>query len=329
MGGLGGGSEIVQSMRRDIRREESRREARRARSRAKRRALRLQREVDLYGYDEAPQDDRWPFPCALACGTCGQLQWPASAAAGDPLRRDPEVSPTDARPCTACGNRGFVDLASKGMARALVDAEMHDRAIRSAAVRRVVRGVVLGVVSLGAVWWLRDVGLLAVSAFGLGVICLARACASLRAAFGRSAMPRRWSTAHPPRALRPRPRPWLANAVVNGTPMAAPLSGRPCLGYEVAVAWGSGAPRPWALLEQRVSDLEVDGARLSGRAVGLELPRESFEVSASRAPAHVVQYLRARGLELTDDVLAIYESVLEPGASVAVARQGDLFVVGT
>lgn len=138
-------------------------------------------------------------------------------------------------------------------------------------------------------------------------------------------MPRRWSMAPPPRGK------WVrqVTATAHGEPITAPLSGRPCLGYEVALRWDDhgGAPlATWALVEQRVN-LDPATTLQEGAAVHLALPRERLDLTSASASAEVVRYLQTRGLDFTDGSLTIYESIIEPGMRIELTERTGGFIV--
>jgi hypothetical protein len=110
-------------------------------------------------------------------------------------------------------------------------------------------------------------------------------------------------------------------AVASGPALAeatlvAPLSGRACVAYEVAVRHDANADAElstWALVEQRHVALEIGGTRLDADDAHLDLPRELHVV---RDPARVQQYLRERGVDPHATELVIFETIVEPGATV-------------
>lgn len=93
----------------------------------------------------------------------------------------------------------------------------------------------------------------------------------------------------------------------------APLTGRPCLGYEIAIhddAQDDSPDASWLLLEQQVSSLRFEGRRLEGDRIRLALHRRPTTIRVQG----LAPFLRRRGLEGTGLSLTICESILEPGA---------------
>ncbi len=96
--------------------------------------------------------------------------------------------------------------------------------------------------------------------------------------------------------------------------VVAPLSGRPCLGYEIGIREDGQLDAPdgtWLLLEQHVAPLRVAGRQLDGDAARLHLPRTPIT-----ADDRLASFLRRRGLNPDGRDLVVCESILEPGASV-------------
>jgi hypothetical protein len=318
-------------MLRDLRREEARREARRARRRARLEVVRLQRELEAEDRDPI-LDDRWPFACALWCGVCGALAFPAEHPPDHPLRRAISAQPHDRPACAACRHHAWTDLACKPLARAIVDAEVFERELgnemRSSGLRHAGAAAVLGGFGGLCLWasapafvgFLPCVGLVA---SGLALTRLIRALSSVRDRGTEPTRPRRWFMAPRPRA----PSIWRRAAVPQGEPLRAPLTGRPCLAYEVSVAWDGATPddpRGLALVEQRVAGIRVGVEPLPPLRTHLRLDRDVVTIGADLSDEARL-YLRSRGLDPGDGAFTYREAILEIGAPVDVLRTDDRF----
>ncbi len=321
MGGCGsGGAYIAQAMRRQTRRDEARRESRRARRQARMDGIRAQRALQV-------QDEslRWGFPCAFACGQCGHLATPESLGFTDPMRRE---FGTTARPgpCTRCGHpaAGAIDLADRGMARALVDLEVHDHEQtpnRPALVVRHLLGGLAGAALAATALVLGLAPIVTVAGLALAGGQWTVAARRWRQLRSRRRLPRRWRM-HPEPAQT---RVLASRATADGEPIAAPLTGRPCLAFEVVVAWSGTSPTEAstvALAEQRLGNVTVDGSALGPRT-HLRLRHRRVENSAVLESPAAIQYLASRGLEPTDGSFDYYESIVEPGDAVTVLGNED------
>jgi hypothetical protein len=325
MGYGGGGSDVLQAMMRDVRREEARREARRARRQARRQVVRLQRELDAADPDWE-LDERWPFACALLCGACGYLRFPSDYAASHPLRRTASPSALEHSACPACRRLAWIDLANKAMARAVVDAEVfeHDlaRSRRSTALTHLGFGSFVGM--FGAVALSFGAPAVGVAALGLSAAQWGIAIRSWRARPRRRTLPRRWSMCPAPIE----PKPWRQDALSQGETSSSPLTGRACLAYEVLVCW-QGLPvadvGSWALVEQRLGALVVGGSALPTKRTYLRLGHDRVDLQALGVSERAQHWLRARGLDPADGAFDVYETILEPGATVHVLRSGELY----
>lgn len=258
---------------------------------------------------------RWPFACASVCGCCGALARPTA-----PSTSESRTPGSQAR-CVHCNARGdtLIDLANREMADALVTSEVHSRKIHAAR-HRAVGGPIATTVVLAA---------LAVLAFILGVAPIIGATlaaagvlpgtvAAERWAAQESAptRPRRW--AHHPRATGPTKE---MTGIASGQLREAPLTGRPCLGYDVRVVWDgerATSPNAMALHEQVTHGLRFGTADASRAYVALE-PARISAAQVVGSPA-AVRYLATRGLEPTDGAFDYYETLI---------LEGDGFVTKT
>jgi hypothetical protein len=167
---------------------------------------------------------------------------------------------------------------------------------------------------LGGVW-----------VFGLPLAVMAGAVwvdrASTRAPVDRST-PRRWRLAalpEDPDSLRDEV---AGEASSSLELLRAPLSGRPCIAYEVAVGGPESDDRlsTWRLVEQRNVACRVGELAVGDDQLVLQLPRESW-LSGTPAgeDANLSRFLRMRGL-FDSDRVEIFETILVPGQACRVGR---------
>ncbi len=314
-----GGAENVRAYLRESRREHARTEAMREARKAYRRALRVAGVSAVAGLQTL-----WPFPCAQLCDGCGLLHWSEEATAGDPHRRLIEAGSLR---CSHCGGKRFIDLQVPTLSEALVASETYDRRASRRLALRIAGSV--GVVGLAAV--ASFVAANALPAFGAVVGLFGLASISLlvdwvRVDMPKRALPRRWSMALPPHGQTVQV---ASGTVAADTTLVAPLSGRPCVAYEVAVrhdAKDDAKLSTWSLVEQRNVALEVGGTEVDANAVHLDLRRERL-VNAD--PARVQQYMHERGLDPHAVDLVIYETIVEPGGSLRLQAGKDGALVAT
>jgi hypothetical protein len=276
----------------------------------------LRRETAKYG--RSP--DLVEFDCFFLCMSCGHLSDPR---VGDPMRREAHEGP---RNCAMCGAVGLVDLRQTPMVHSLSALETsEEQPSLGARVGKVFR--VLGLAGTAA-------GLLAfVDSLGVSIVVIGTAlagwAASSRFVFGpsvpRRSLPRRWRM--PQTSKRPGAQPHRrvrAQAQSSAELLRAPLSGRPCIAYEVAVRDdddATGSPSSWRLVEQdnvgfRVGELEV----APGEAL-LQLRRELLSKGTIGSENDAIRrYLRMRGL-LDSEAVYIYETILAPADACELSRR--------
>lgn len=132
----------------------------------------------------------------------------------------------------------------------------------------------------------------------------------------RRGRPARWRRATP-RGRRASTRRGQARADDPSTQLVAPLTGRPCLAYEVAIAEGprpEGVEATWLVLEQEATPLRVASQRFDGARVRLDLPRTAIRASSGALQG----FLHRRGLWGSTTDLVIYETILESGDDVEI-----------
>lgn len=229
------------------------------------------------------------------------MRWPDPPSARHPHRR---LEPASSRPrCEHCNGVDWTDLASVGSARALRDVETFEHLTTRRGIRR------MGLATIACAFAVPLVA--GAGSFAkLGVwAALTAAAIGYDTSVGRllQARPFRWS-------LPPAPRRGSRSArgrVEGAETLRAPLSGTPCLGYELAVRPRRGFLQPtprWSLLEQNVAAFRVGTIEIGSCRLDLKrrrLPPAAFTADAPRA-------LVARGLTLHDDP-EVYESLLLPG----------------
>ncbi|MCB9704021.1 MAG: hypothetical protein H6711_19185 [Myxococcales bacterium] len=285
-----------------------------SRSALRRAVRRVARKMDQGG----PESGERP-PASWICATCGQLAWPEAA---DPHRAEPGRPPTVSAACSHCGDRAWIDLGDASTALVLSERDQHPR--RSFALNLALYafgGFVIATVlafagfAFDAIAWMGPLGA------ALGVVGALR---SQRAGVeAPSSLPVRWSMSLPPAEDPPEELVGPIEGADDG--LLAPLSGRRCLAYEVAVrddARADAPPPTWSLVEQRVAPFALAGRSFDGASVHLRLEREHLGLASKLdlSPA-ALAFLRLRGLDPEVDFLHVFESVIEGGEGV-VLRHG-------
>ncbi len=101
--------------------------------------------------------------------------------------------------------------------------------------------------------------------------------------------------------------------------LVAPLSGRVCVAYELAVRRDTdvdAAPWSWALIEQAVAAVRVGDHHIDPVATQLVVRRTPCPDGLDNRGVGAA--LRMRGVDLSRGSYAVFESVIEPGAPVDV-----------
>lgn len=248
------------------------------------------------------------FDCLFLCDGCGYL------------------SDTDAR-CPACGATAWIDLDYWVHAEALRAREEEERRNPSKEVRWQVR---LASLAAGSTLGAGCVGLLAAAgvalawpvALGLGVTSVAAAHGLGQRRIGWSLMarrvrdPTRWRlplpSIDPAAKIRERISGHLAP---QGALLRAPFTGRPCIGYEIAVLFDTPEdawPPIWVLREMRSCAFDVRGRAVEADKAWLALPTAPISQPALDDDAKA-KFLRQRGLFLGDGQFDLFESIIEPG----------------
>jgi hypothetical protein len=129
--------------------------------------------------------------------------------------------------------------------------------------------------------------------------------------------PVRWHLPLPPRATLPAVRVRGAVAAA-GELIVAPLTGRPCIAYEVGVRTDrdlSASLETWLLLEQRSIAFTVNGRSFAPNSVRFVLPRRALDVSRLPA-ARVARFRKERALSPSDVALVVTETIVPPGTQL-------------
>lgn len=301
-GGGASGVMIVQEMLRNMRNQQREREARREFMLQRRRNRKLQR----------PEEGarREGFSCYLLCGECGYL--------GDARGQ-----------CPSCGEQSWIDLANVGMAYRLRELDEARRVRAPRWVRAVAGALAIAMAGAVALALFLCMGVIpaALGSLPVGLLVFFFAQRPLAVLLVRlqKKRPARWRSPELPRRGRPRE---LSGRVENeGEPLVAPLSGRACVAYRVAVLFdtpGDARPAEWVLDETRAVDVRVGEERIAGERMLLQNGLEEISADALATSFDLETFLRQRGLHLSDGQHWLFECVLEPGelASAALYSNG-------
>ncbi len=221
-------------------------------------------------------------------------------------------------PCPGCGEQAWADLEENAVVDGLVETDDKRWATRTWRRR--------GLIKLGAV----VVGLLAAVGTALarpqdgsyilfGPLLLVVVAAIVRGAVsdlraGRRALrPSQWRGAvRPPKRIVQRHR-GVPSGIGDEGLLVAPLSGRPCVGYELAIRRdtnAAAAPWSWALIEQAVAPVRVQGHAVDPRTTQLALPRTHCPQGLD--PVAVRTVLRMRGMDVSRGTYELFESIIAP-----------------
>ncbi len=257
------------------------------------------------------------------CAECGRLTWREAVPASPHRTADDE---TPQRDCPHCGRRDWIDLRRESTALAIRQGEQGVAAAASPAMEAV-RNAGFGVI-VGAF-----VGLAATNSFLVGAILagMAGVAGGLssyrmrhRALPPKPALPDRWALALPPAGA---PTQVTSGRASSTELLRSPLTGRACVAYEVGLrqdAQPTGPLETWALLEQRVAPLDVDGMRVDPVAIFVELPRECLgQLSPEGVEAPAIEWLEERGFSAVGSSLFVYESIIGPDAPISIAISSD------
>jgi hypothetical protein len=306
---------------------------------------RLDRNQARAGFEGTGAGAGADFPCAELCSTCGYFLGPDAT--------DPPADGT----CPSCGESGWLDLGLDANAERLRKMEADERQTAPAWIRRTLLGLVIvtGVMSaVAGLMIVRNATLFLSSVIGtfialpLAYYLLPRPL-SVWLLQGRQESPHRWHVPLPlpdPDAVPDRTYEESREATPAGETLTAPISQQECIAYQVCVLFdveGDARPPEWALQEQRAAPARFgDDLELDPDTMFLETPVEEVEtpdaVRASREDLEqqtdgasyeeLEQFLRQRGLAMTDGEFHFYEARLEAGDRVDVAdHDSEMFTI--
>jgi hypothetical protein len=301
------------------------------------------RPKDLQGLSNDPsRPEREDFACFFMCGGCGFLHDPRPGNEGFD--------------CEACGAKGGVDLSHIDAAQELRNLDELSRMQPSSRERARAQGfaVALGL-GVGMLIWAANPGMFEDDAgfywapfvlfmglltwmVGRGVYVLFQIELYELFHVRRGTRPARWRLPLPLVDERSPP-----SRKVSGTVEAredllrAPVSGRECLAYEVAVLFdvkGDAKKPMWVLEEEANAAFELGGQGFERGGATISLPLEAVPVQGEDGDAmteRLSMFLRQRGLYATDGHFAFYEALVLPGksyeASLHEGRAGRGWVV--
>lgn len=270
-------------------------------------------------------------PCATLCSHCGYLRNPVveagyRVAAGDQPRGG----------CPSCGEDAWLDLRRDDVMLALSENESFalDRSVRKWAMQSasvlvlgsigLFLGIMLAQLFLGT-GALMPAGLTTIATI-LAAVAIIRRMYELGGPPRPRAMPMRWRWALP----SPEPQRFEGEVVhLAGDPLIAPLSGRPCLAYDVAVrSDGDGRAHlgTWHLVEQMTAELQLVSRTIPAGKAWLDVPQRQPFVAESAGDHHRVErFLRERGFAPHDH--QVFETVVDPHAVVRATTDAGRVVI--
>ncbi|MEM7153230.1 MAG: hypothetical protein AAF799_10320 [Myxococcota bacterium] len=229
--------------------------------------------------------------------------------------------------CEACGEDASVDVSYDSVATTLCESELATRSSTGTPWLLIAGSAFVSValVAIGVAegWTAMHFAWLAMPLLpSLGVVAAITRDRRVR----RPSRPRRWSWVEAPPSSTFRER---SGTVTGRSPLRAPMSGRECLAYEVAIAPAGVTPKTdadWVVREQRATRLCVDGLQVEGTDVALVVDPTAptrFEVE----PTALARYLRERGVMAASDSFDVYEAIVAPHARVTL-QQSEGTAVG-
>ncbi len=270
-------------------------------------------------------------PCGSLCSHCGYLRNPVieagyRVAAGDEPRGC----------CPSCGEEAWLDLRRDDVMLALSENESFalDRSVKSWALESasvlvlgsvgLFLGVMLAQLFLGT-GALMPAGLTTIATV-LAAVAIVRRMYELGRPPRPRALPMRWRWALPsPEPVRLEDAP----VVLGGDPLIAPLSGRPCLAYDVAVRADHDGRAPlgtWHLIEQQTAELRSHSRTVAPGKAWLELSdRRVFDPDTAADGQRVERFLRERGFTPHDH--RVFETIVQAEATVRATTEGGRVVI--
>lgn len=270
--------------------------------------------------DQGPEQRR--EDAALVCGSCGQLGWPTQQR--NPLRHAADDSRPTLPPCSHCNDESWIDLGQDSTALALLDHEDNSKPFFSLGFRllsAITSGSILGAFFSFMVGG--NLPFVLIAFLCGGVLASMFVLRNHQRAQGHSmhaSLPARWTMALPPASDKGNAKRFRGTAQPSGELLRAPLSGRPCVAWEVGVRLDDEAtaePRSWQLLEQRLAPLSVDGHAIDPTRTHLTAPRQRLDRSADVKLDEAAQaFLRQRGFDGGSTAARLFETIV--GADDAV-----------
>lgn len=270
------------------------------------------------------EDEAVSIACALLCAECGRLEWPTGSEANSPMRHDPDAAPRRG-PCPHCEEELWLDLGRPSTALAVRVAEEESLRAPSTYSRVVVNATgasaaaaFIGVIGFGLVWPTAIAAALTGVAVGLHSLRQRQ-----REGTRNRSLPDRWSMTLPPSGAT---KDVATGPVEAAEPLRSPITGTPCIAYDVRLREDDDPEAKlatWALIEQRIAassigDVEVpEATHLSLRPHRLGALSDVELDDAARA------WLQARGFSPGGSPLHLFETVVEPGQTVSLARGSD------
>ena len=273
--------------------------------------------------------DEEAYACAWVCQGCG-------------LMRDAPKQSTDIDvECGHCKARAWIDLRSFRNAQLVREQEqrlrqegpdwVQDKVRNTAGVAGVAIGGATALAASALLPMLLPVAVIAAAVGGAGAL-------GVQQIIGKPLS--RWLIARedvgPARWRCALPKPNLDSEIVarhtgvattRQAPLAAPISGRECIAYEVGVVFdaeGDAYPPVWAIREDRNVAFEVGDVSVAADALTTELTMLSVSAQANeRDRADVAKFLRQRGLFLADGDYEFFESVLPVGTEIELVRHAE------
>lgn len=271
--------------------------------------------------------------CTFVCASCGYLQLVDEHVplAGDPHRRSEAllVRATTTGRCPGCDSTAWAQTRLAGTAEVLRSVDgIREAALARPAMDRAGALVMLAASTslLGIIVWLalrwmdqaRIGFVMMIGVFVLGLVALAlRQAKQSFTAQAIAPAPVRWHLPLPPRDALPSATA-MGPVAAAGELIVAPLTGRPCLAYELGVRTDRDLSAPlesWLLLEQRSTAFTVEGRSFAPNSVRFVLPRRALDIT--RLPAHrVARFRTERALSPSDVALVITESIVTAGTNL-------------
>ena len=271
-----------------------------------------------------------PFACHWQCTECGfQIQDEQPEVPSYRKEASAPPSPFDSKTpqqaCSHCGETSWANLREGGVVEALKVQDEERQFTRGANRSGAVKLVLLSVWTVAVL-----IFVFFTDGFILLPLAIGTALWMMQSAYHEylsgkhSARAGSWRHAPVPRG---RVRSRLEGLVVSATLLQAPLSGRPCVAYELGVRHdsnGEGDDSTWTLLEQDGVAFEVAGESIDQPYFQLERTVYADALSPASAAA-----LRRRGIDASHPGYTVFETVVELGDNVVVERRRTGLVVRT